>query len=156
MGCGGGIVLGVHGLSTRHPDGSRRLAALIYDAARGGAGGGIVLSAGDNTRLFGLVAPLPRRFSEEGGQALVTIRPAGANPTIGASTLRHMFRLTPAEAEITVALLAGRSLAEIGAKRKVSENTLRTQLANILRKTETANQRDLVRLLSLLPPTPLD
>jgi DNA-binding CsgD family transcriptional regulator len=53
-------------------------------------------------------------------------------------------------------LLAGRSLAEIGAKRKVSENTLRTQLANILRKTETANQRDLVRLLSLLPPTPLD
>ncbi|MGH6735808.1 MAG: helix-turn-helix transcriptional regulator [Methyloceanibacter sp.] len=156
MAAAGNILLSSHGLSTPYPEESRRLAGLIQDAAWGGAGGGIVLRGRGNTRLFGLVASLPRRFAEEGGHALVTIRAAAARPHIGPSTLRLMFGMTPAEAEVTLALLSGCTFAEIGMRRSVSENTLRTQLGSILRKTETANQRDLVRLLSLLPPMPLD
>lgn len=67
-------------------------------------------------------------------------------------TLAHMFGLTAAEAGLALALLAGASLAEIGVERRVTNNTLRTQLASVLRKTDTANQQNLVRLLGLLPP----
>jgi DNA-binding CsgD family transcriptional regulator len=84
--------------------------------------------------------------------ALVTLRRAAASPTVTAITLGRLFGLTPAEASLALALLAGRSLAEIGAERGVTGNTLRTQLAQVLRKTGTANQRNLVRLLGLLPP----
>ena len=83
---------------------------------------------------------------------LVTLRPSTASPTVTGRTLAQLFGLTAAEARLALALLAGRSLAEFGAERRVTNNTLRTQLAKVLRKTDTANQRGLMRLLGLLPP----
>jgi DNA-binding CsgD family transcriptional regulator len=99
-----------------------------------------------------LVAPLAERIADEPGRVLVTMRPVAADPTFDAVTLDRLFGLTPAEARLAVALAGGRSLAEYGAERKVTENTLRTQLAHVLRKTEASSQRDLVRPLSLLSP----
>jgi DNA-binding CsgD family transcriptional regulator len=106
----------------------------------------------DGGRLVVLVAPLSMRFADEPGRALVTMRPGAAGPALHPAMFSRLFGLTPTEARLTLALLAGRSLAEYGAERKVAENTLRTQVAHILRKTDTASLRELVRLLSLLPP----
>lgn len=151
---GAGLVLGDarHGIGALHAEEGKQLASLIAAAARGAAGGGMSLTGQGGGRLFVLVAPLPRRFAEEPGGVLVTLRPASASPTFGAATLGRLFGLTPAEARLALALLTGRSLAEIGAERNVTENTSRTQLSHVLHKTGTANQRDLVRVLSLLPP----
>jgi DNA-binding CsgD family transcriptional regulator len=98
-----------------------------------------------------LVTPLPSRFNGQPGRVLVTLRSEAAAPTFDPATLWRLFKLTPAEARLALAIAAGRSLAQIGGEHQVSENTLRTQLASILRKTGTANQRELVRILNLLP-----
>ena len=151
---GDGLVLGGpgHGVAAFYPGESVLLKRLIADAADGGSGGAVALTGYEGGRLFVLVAPLAERLANEPGRVLVTMRPAAAGPTFDAVTLVRLFDLTPAEARLALALLAGRSLAEYGAERKVTENTLRTQLAHVLRKTDTGSQRELVRLLGLLPP----
>jgi DNA-binding CsgD family transcriptional regulator len=151
---GAGIVLGDarRGIGALHGEETKALAYLIADVVDGGAGGGTTLSGEDGARLFVLVAPLPSRLADEPGRVLVTMRPAAAAPTFGCEILVRLFGLTPAEAALALALFAGRSVAEIMEGRGVTENTVRTQLASILRKTDTANQRDLVRLIGLLPP----
>jgi len=151
---GQGIHLGGagHGIAATHRGESAQLARLIAQAAAGAAGGALSITGREGGRLFVLVAQLPMRFAWEPGHVLVTMRPADAAPTVDSVTLKHLFALTPAEAMLALALLAGRSLAEFSAERKVTENTLRTPLGHVLRKTNTTSQRDLVRLLGLLPP----
>jgi DNA-binding CsgD family transcriptional regulator len=141
-----------HGIGALRPGESAQLKRLVADAASGGAGGALSMTGRDGGRLFVLVAPLSMRFADEPGRALVSMRPGAAGPALHPAMLGRLFGLTPTEARLTLALLSGRSLAEYGAERKVAENTLRTQVAHILRKTETSSLRELVRLLSLLPP----
>jgi DNA-binding CsgD family transcriptional regulator len=149
----GGLSLsGRNGLCARAPEDARRLAALLVDVGAGGSGGIVMTSGESGRKLFALVAPLPQRFGGRPGHALVAMRLADAAPTVDPTNLRRLFGLTEAEARLTCALLAGRSLAAIGTERGVSENTLRTQLAAVLRKTDSDCQRDLVRRLGLIPP----
>lgn len=148
----GRIVLAASRQDLGAPDAaqSRKLAALIAESAAGGSGGALVLTAA--ARLFALVTPLPRRLEDRPGHVLVTLRSEASGPPFDADKLRMLFGLTPAEARLALALAAGRSLAEFGAELRVTENTLRTQIASVLRKTDTANQRELVRILNLPPP----
>lgn len=153
---GCGLVLGSQHISALVPSDAKRLASLIVDAATGGSGGPIAISGPNGNRAFALVAPLPARFGALPGHALVALRSANSAPSVTDAALGDLFGLTPAEAQLALALLAGRSLAEVVAWRGVTENTLRTQLASVLRKTGASSQRDLVRLLSLLPPLARD
>ena len=146
------LALSRHGFGAVHPAESRRLAVLIGKAAIGGSGGATILGAAQGARLFVLVTPLPPRFNGQPEQVLVTFRSESSGPPFDERKLRELFELTPAEGRLALALAAGRSVAEIGAELCVSENTLRTQIASVLRKTETANQRELVRILNLPPP----
>ncbi|MGE0802171.1 MAG: helix-turn-helix transcriptional regulator [Lautropia sp.] len=141
-----------HGFGAVDPAESRRLAALIGETAIGGSGGAMVLGTARGARLFVLVAPLPARFRGQPGEVLVTLRSESSAPPFDADGLRMLFGLTPAEARLALALAAGRSIAEIGAEHRVTENTLRTQIASVLRKTDTASQRELARILNLPPP----
>ncbi|MGE0802170.1 MAG: helix-turn-helix transcriptional regulator [Lautropia sp.] len=131
---------------------SRKLGALIGETAAGGSGGAIALTAGNGVRLFALVTPLPRRIAWYPAYVLVTLQSEASAPPFNVVSLRALFGLTPAEARLALALAAGRSIAEVGTALRVSENTLRTQIASVLRKTATANQRELVRILNLPPP----
>jgi DNA-binding CsgD family transcriptional regulator/PAS domain-containing protein len=157
---GSGLVLGDwRGMRAFRPEESLRLRQLVRDAANGGVGGAVSLTGKDGGQLFALVAPLPRRLAEDssplsepGKFAFIALRPATAKPTFDSETLMRLFDLTSAEASVALAFLAGRSMNEIVAERGVSLNTVKTQLAGVLRKTGTTGQRDLVRLLSLLPP----
>ena len=133
------------------------LSALIDDAAGGGPGGLIRLSGrrGAN-ELIVLVTPLPRTFALNGGAhqayALVTLRSTRDNPSFSAQTLIALFRVSPAQAEIALAIYNGKTPEQIAAERGVAISTLRTHLATIFLRTGTENQRDLVRLLGMLPP----
>ena len=62
--------------------------------------------------------------------------------------LMARFALTEAEAMLATGLLAGRSLADLASARGRSINTLRTQLARIMTKTNTRRQSELILLLS--------
>jgi DNA-binding CsgD family transcriptional regulator len=59
--------------------------------------------------------------------------------------------MTRAEAAVALALTQGRSLDEL-AKAGPSLATLRVHLRRAFRKTATARQADLVRVLMTLPP----
>lgn len=141
-----------HGIGAPEAGQSRKLAAVVAETALGGTGGAMALTAADGRRLFAMVTPLPLRLAWHPDHVLVTLRSEDAEPPFNTERLRIVFGLTPAEARLSVSLAAGRSLAEIGAELRLSENTLRTHIASVLRKTDTANQRELVRMLNLPPP----
>ena len=65
-------------------------------------------------------------------------------------TLEKTFALTSAERKVARALYELRDTTLVAKARKTSTQTIRTQIKTILRKTETASQVDLVRLLGLL------
>jgi DNA-binding CsgD family transcriptional regulator/PAS domain-containing protein len=156
---GAGITLGKsgRGLGTVVAGESRILAGLINDAASGGPGGIIQLTGrGGSAELIALVTPLPRTFALNGSlrqtYALVTLRSARDSPSFSAETLIALFRLSPAQAEIALAIYDGKTPEQIADERGVAISTLRTHLAEIFVRTGTENQRDLVRLLGTLPP----
>jgi DNA-binding CsgD family transcriptional regulator len=99
-----------------------------------------------------LIAPLPRRYGDAAPLALLALRPTSARASINLELLVSLFKLTSAEAELTLALVGGASLSEIGVLRGTTENTLRSQLRQIFHKTGVHNQAALVGLIGTLPP----
>lgn len=77
--------------------------------------------------------------------AMVTIAAPGPPSGIDARTLQQIFGLTPAEALLTAALAAGKSLKEFTEEAGVSLNTARTHLKNVFAKTGVTRQAALVR-----------
>ncbi len=69
-------------------------------------------------------------------------------PTASQAALQSIFGLTAAEACITRDLAAGRSANDIAARRGITVSTSRTHVKNILAKTGTNRQAELVALLS--------
>lgn len=65
-----------------------------------------------------------------------------------------LFGLTRREAELAMALVSGQTVAECAAARGLSMPTVRTQLAQLLRKTGTSRQSQLVALLLSTLPVP--
>jgi DNA-binding CsgD family transcriptional regulator/PAS domain-containing protein len=152
-----GIVLAPRGreVGAFPPEQSTELAALIHSAATGGAGGAITLKGkGRSSKLLVLVTPLPRSlFQTYGpGHVLLSMRQAPDDPPFSAETLAALFRLSPAQSSLVMALYEGKTFEEIAAERGVKVSTLRTHLANVLVRTGAKNIRELVRLLATLPP----
>lgn len=68
--------------------------------------------------------------------------------------LQQVFRLTPAEARLAVAISSGLELKGIAEMRRVSLGTARAQLKSLMAKTDTHRQGELVALLSRLAAVP--
>jgi len=62
--------------------------------------------------------------------------------------IARLYGLTPAEARLTAAIGTGMTLAEYAERASVSVGTVRNQLKQVLSKTYTSRQADLVRMLS--------
>jgi DNA-binding CsgD family transcriptional regulator len=82
-----------------------------------------------------------RRFA-----LIVVVDPERHSPS--ERDVAKFFGLSPAEARLAAALLAGQTLSEIAANTAVRITTLRTQLRSILRKVGAERQSDLIRILS--------
>lgn len=65
-------------------------------------------------------------------------------------TLQRSLRLTPAEAQVALALAGGQVVKEIARNRQVSVETVRNQIKSILQKTQSRRQADLVSLVAAL------
>jgi DNA-binding CsgD family transcriptional regulator/PAS domain-containing protein len=152
-----GLRLGgrLSGLGAMHPLEAQALRGLLYAVTHGGAGGMLRVTRRTQPPLAVLVAPLPTRFHPATALApalaLVLITDPADGPMLTALALQQLFRLTGAEAGVALALVEGRSAEEIAAERGVSLPTVRTQIRQILAKTETLHLRDMVRLLAGLP-----
>jgi DNA-binding CsgD family transcriptional regulator len=149
-------------LQKRLVTGNRRQAIeldrLICDAIQTGTGqgerpGAGILLARLNALPLSLIAmPLPRRHSFlpaiESPVAVVLISDPSQSPGVSGELLRSLFGLTPAECRLAQALSDGQTPTDYAAKNNLSIRTVRTHLSNILHKTGTRTQVELMRLLS--------
>lgn len=157
-------------LSARHsliraydPSQTQRLVKALRDAAPG-----LGLSGQGSNIIF--------RNPETGSAIAASLVPAGsifvkglpeiAGAYLALQDLSHrlpddlgrrigeLFGLTTREVELAIALARGQTLAESAAARGLSMPTVRTQLAQLLRKTGTGRQSQLVALLLTTLPFP--
>ena len=146
----------------RSQDPSRRqdLERLIGEAAQtsGGkgtsAGGVLSVATLGGRQLFLLISPF-RSMSIGYGPALpaavVMFSDPESEAAIPEKTLRTMFCLTPAQARLVIALLAGQSLPEYAQAAAISINTAKTQMCQVFLKTGHDRQIDLVRAIAANP-----
>lgn len=82
------------------------------------------------------------------------VTPVGVDTGVPpAGVIAGFFCLSPAEARVAVSLTSGMSLAESAVNQKITVETARAHLINVLRRTGTHRQSELVNLLkSIWPP----
>lgn len=132
---------------------SRRLQALVSQAATGGAGGAMQITNPDgNAVLVAVVTSLPQPDGEFGGRAVVALRPVRDTPAFTEDMLVALYGLSASQAAIALMLYNGVSAEEIAAARGVKISTIRSHISAIYLRTGAGNQPDLVRLLASLPP----
>jgi DNA-binding CsgD family transcriptional regulator len=124
--------------------------AVDVAAGRCSAGGGTVpLPRVERLPLSVLIAPFrPARegFGAEAPAAILFIRdPEGPAPS--SVQLQELFGLTATEATVAALLADGRSIDAVAAAQNIKVNTARTHLKNVLAKTGTNRQAQLVALI---------
>jgi DNA-binding NarL/FixJ family response regulator len=162
-------------LSARHPDDHSRLSQLVAAVAKGGSGCALRMR---NTRdepasrasLAILVSPAMTHFLSGPGTGKGTgcrIQPGTA--MIVARHLNHpslpqpglmcdLYGLTKAEAAVALSFGGGATAEDVARTRRVSPETIRSQVKAIQRKANTSNLRDLERVIAIssaMLPAPL-
>lgn len=133
---------------------SARFRQLIVGAAErsGDAGGVMALSRPAPRRpLSVLVAPLTIEsiwFVTSHPVAIVLVADPDCAPRIAEDQLRNLYRLTPAEAAVTMAVASGARLQVAADELKIGLTTARTHLQHAFEKTGTRRQAELVRLIA--------
>ena len=125
-------------------DDAEALGAVMMDALAGRQAGSRMLRF-RSTRTERTVLFQARVSLGQDPFALVVTSELGWPGTLDA-TLAEAFSLTPSEIEVVRGLAESRSLKEIAADRNRSVETVRTQIRNILQKTETHSQNELLRV----------
>ena len=91
-------------------------------------------------------------FSAERGEidelVLITMRNPRMEHDIHTCSFVKQFRLSPAQARVSVMIITGHSLADTARRLHVSENTARSHLKQVFQKTNTHGQMELVHLHS--------
>jgi DNA-binding CsgD family transcriptional regulator len=127
------------------------IASAVKSGVVGGAGGGVRLerTAGRGDWLA-LVSPCPRHLEHLPVRTpAAVLRIIETDPKASLSPAHaELFDLSPREAEVAGALLAGHSVESMCALLGISRNTAKAHLQSIFRKTGTNRQSELVHLLS--------
>jgi len=96
--------------------------------------------------------PVPPRLGRTGAAALLFVTEQAQAAAPNPAWLRVRFGLSPAEAELVLALLDGDTLEDFAERRGVRVSTARTQLKSAFNKTDTRRQAELVTaVLAALP-----
>jgi DNA-binding CsgD family transcriptional regulator len=80
--------------------------------------------------------------------AILVLTPVTMPKAPPVDLIQSLFDLTPAEAQVASSLVAGDTPKEIAANRRVSKETVRTQVRGVLDKTGCRRQTDFVALVS--------
>lgn len=148
-----GLSLGSKGSLVAAKSGeTAELHRLIVGCALPAGGGALrVTRPAGHRALEVMVVPLgPRGLDAVSSRAIaaVFLRDPETKARPLSDVLRTLYRLTSAEARLAVDLLAHRRLEEIAEIRRLSRETLRTQLRELFRKTGTKRQSELIGLLA--------
>jgi len=81
----------------------------------------------------------------------ISVHDTHASQHVDARTLQHLYRLTPAQADIAAALFEGLAVEQVIERLHISENTVRTHLKGVFKKCAVRSQAELLRLLALGP-----
>ncbi|MGI4876853.1 MAG: hypothetical protein ACRYG4_05150 [Janthinobacterium lividum] len=127
----------------------RAVARLVATTAGGGPGEARVVAIGlHGSPVQVMAVPLATPMGPDGDEpdlvALILCRP-GEVPPVAAAEVAELFGLSPAEARLTVALYGGASVNDYASSRGISVGTARVQLKQVLGKTQTRRQSELVR-----------
>jgi DNA-binding CsgD family transcriptional regulator len=119
------------------------------------AGGNIALPflARDGERFVGHLLPLAAGRRRQAGftydaTAVLFVSKASFDVTYAPQIIKDVFRLTPAELRVLLAIAEIGGVAETAKSLDVAESTIKTHLGRIYTKTATRRQADLVRLLA--------
>ena len=148
-----GLAIGVKGgLVAAGSADTSELRRMIASCAFAVGGGGMRLARPSGLRpLEVIVAPLAgsaRRVVPAKSAAIIFLRDPEVHSRPVPDLLVDLYRLTPAEARLATDLLTYRTLEEISAQRRLSRETLRTQLKELFRKTGTSRQSELIGFLT--------
>lgn len=146
LAAGDGVRLAAGRLAAAHRDDQAMLAALLHPLETEAPRLAVLRRPGNRRALLVQAVPLRSdgRWAETGRVALlIEAEPATAPPPL--DHLAAAYGLTQAEARLWAGLVAGATLAEIAAQRRISVNTLRVQLARLFAKVGVHRQADLVR-----------
>jgi DNA-binding CsgD family transcriptional regulator len=152
-------------LVARHPDDDALLCRLVGAAARGSAGGGMQIRPrqggrpGDPAALSALVCPALRHLSSSALPHAGTSVMPGAATVLARNLLKptsppvklliDLFGLTRSEGEVAAALAGGVTAEDVARARRVSLDTVRSQIRTILGKTGASGLRDFERIIAL-------
>jgi len=118
----------------------------------------VQVSRRNGEKLSVQALPLPHRRGERLGTrigqrlaacALVIHGVASRVPTLGLQLLRHVYGLTPAEVQVALAIAEGETIKSYAERRRISVNTVSSQLKRAFEKTGLRRQSELVRWLLL-------
>jgi len=150
----GGLRAAAGRLSAARPEDTRRLQAMIDNAALAddeNAWGCIALWTPSRRWPLSLtIAPVRSDrspASATGRSVLVCVTDVDAGVALPVQQLRELFELTPAETRLASALFEGLTPAEAAARFGLSRNTVQAQLASIFGKTGVSRQSGLMRLM---------
>ena len=100
---------------------------------------------GSDAPLRGMVAPIGAGVAGKGAVLFVTDPSEPVELSIEA--ICRLYGLTPAEGRLALGLTNGSKLDDLAEEWSVSMHTVRSQLRQIFRKTDTSRQSELVKLI---------
>lgn len=142
-------------------DDHKKLQQLIHQATHNEqasvkqGGGMCITEPAHQATLSVLVSPVSAESSNNDTRhddcALLLINTSKQQLQVSAELLSSLYKLTPAEARLTMLLCQGYTLDEIAQILTLSKNTLRTQLRSSFRKTGVCRQAELINLVNAGP-----
>ncbi|GEP61739.1 helix-turn-helix transcriptional regulator [Reyranella soli] len=153
---GDGLQRTPDGIRACNRDDDKRLQHLIGDLRQASpdvrpAGGHLRISRPSGRAAYAvMLTPVGPGLAGPGAApaVLVFVSDPAAKMAADLSVLAGLFGFPPAEARLVLALMAGKQLPEIAIDTGVTYNTIRTQLARAMARTETRSQLELVLLVT--------
>jgi DNA-binding CsgD family transcriptional regulator len=129
------------------------VAANAGDVALGVKGIALPLTAHDGERYVAHVLPLTSGARREAGLAYnavaaLFIRKASLEPFSPPEVIGEMYKLTPTELRVLLAIVDIGGVPEVAAALGVAVTTVKTHLSRLFEKTGVARQADLVKLVA--------
>ena len=123
------------------------------DAALGTKGIAVPLTGKDGERYIAHALPLTTGARRRAGMAYTAVaalfvRKAALAMSSRSEAIGKMFKLTPTELRVLLAIVEVGGVPEVAAAFGVAETTVRTHVSNLFEKTGTRRQADLVKLVA--------
>jgi len=129
------------------------IASILGDGATRSESIALPFVAHDGERFVGHLLPLTSGRRRKTGvaydaTAVLFVSKASLDSTAASDIIKKIFRLTPAEARVLLAVVELGSVSETSRNLDIAESTVKTHLGRIFTKTDTKRQADLVKLIA--------